>query len=615
VPLQIATHRFNQPSGGQGIYPDAAAYGVPEGGMVRLDDMLADKPGLYRKRGGTHTLLGGNEAAYAQTLVGLSHPDASATLAGFGRSASGGTTGTMYYVNPATAAHASVGAFTAVQHATHAFTHLNHALVGFYPQDETGQSGLMKTGGASGAKSNIASLSVTIVASTGIVGVSGASTANMEVGMYLTATDDGTASKKYVGRITRLFSTDIEVEPVPTISIGASGTNATITNSLGNVVTGQVYGGKTAVSWQNRIVLGNLGLVTSVSGVTHFPERVAFTILPTEAVPSFANYTGLVQFYGPALSSANWFDVVGVEQITGLARMGEGELVVFGPERAFRVTGTLETQDANSDDPSWAVGEIPSSVGCVNADTIQYAPQGVIFASRDDVYLYDGSAMQPLMAGRTAREYANLIVAGTTPIGSGIIRGHYFVAMSNATAYLIDLGQNGAPVTKLTNFAYADAVRHPDAATTTVFGLRWWNQGGAAPTMTGGQVTQVDGVFVPSTGNLTDADGTSVTPSWQTPALTEGDESMQKRFNMVKVDHSSPIAIGGTLEAARSLNPSSWGTIGTVTTANPASFGDYVKQTPAISYRMVQLVTSDTYELEAVSHAFQPCSGLRSLVA
>jgi hypothetical protein len=361
----------------------------------------------------------------------------------------------------------------------------------------------------------------------------------------------------YVGRIVEVTSSSaIRVEPTPmtgfTANDGAIGVAAwSSVNYSPLSIDPFVISGRYGVSFQNRVVLGYTSKTTGtapgnyVKGIEYGPFRLMWTNLPTEAIPLVPSYAldGNALLYPgafvgtTALPTFNFLDIPQLVSMTGLAAVGDGQLVIFGPDRAFRISGQLSTESVANAVFSFSSDQVSQNVGCVAAKSIQYTPVGLVFAWIDNLYSYDGSQMRPLLTGHNARYFQDRLRAGDTILGSFFAksRNHYYLSMSGTDGGLL-LDLENFAMSRITNMQVFDAVPDPSNSQ-TLWGARWWDTTGTAPTFTKGQLIQIDPVWAPTSANKSDADGTAVLPSFQSAAYSEGLLSWRKSTMKVKITY------------------------------------------------------------------------------
>lgn len=144
-----------------------------------------------------------------------------------------------------------------------------------------------------------------------------------------------------------------------------------------------------ATSHQGRIFLGST--VEPESGRRKFNYgRLRWSALATEAASG--KFKG-----GDRWDTGGFADVypgIGGE-IVGLAPLGNDQLLILKQRACFVLRGQVDT----AGDPQRTaaqLGIVSTTVGCIGVNAYDLTPQGVVFASHDGVYLWDGSSLQSI---------------------------------------------------------------------------------------------------------------------------------------------------------------------------------------------------------------------------
>lgn len=619
-----------------GMMRDPAPYEIPDGGCYTAQDFLVDVPGKLRKRGGYTSPSGSNTAAVAEWVTPFKSGalDAISTL--FGTLGKGGLNIRSW--NRSTGASTSILADSANDTiACKPFQHGNLMVCAFQSKGMT-TSDRNKLYFAGGGTTN----GITITAATVVSGdnrvtaIAGPTLVASNLGSIIQLDDGGT--HQYAGRIVEITSTTAcRVDSIPQATFTANdGTiQAAWTPTLfsgGNVVTGRF-----GCSYQGRIVFAYTqvtGNPTSsyAKGLDTRPARVIWSKLQTEAIIAVGGaacdgiatlYPG---FFGEnALSTMyNFIDFPEIGTITALAPAGEGTLLVFGRDKTFRIAGQLNTETALNPDPLYTRSQVSSNVGCIEQRSIQLTRQGLIFAGADNLYAYDGSTMTPLLTGKNSLYFQNRLAAGDVILGSFYhqARGHYYLSMSGTDGGML-FNLSGMEMTLLSNMPIFDSAPDPDNAS-LLWAIKWWDVTGAAPTIVKGQLWAAGAIFLPTSANVSDADGTNVLASFEARPFPEAGLENVVRWRQIKIGYDLRYAAGTstvTLSADATLNTpdASYVTIGTLAeTTQPGMTGfqlggaSGVKKGQALQVKLVMASVADKFEILSIANAFQPLRQGRS---
>jgi hypothetical protein len=626
----------------EGMIRDIPSWESQEGACYDAADMLCDYVGKIRKRGGTTSPAAGNSAATVENLLSYRSNGVDGVTGLWGSSGKAGAV--IYSINPATgAASAILSDGSATNVACRPFQHGNlmvfpHQALGTTTND---RNQLYFAGGGTGSPFVISA--ATVVANDNrVTAVVPTSFVAAHLGSIIELDNfGGTNTNYYAGRIVEITSSSsVRVEPVPNFGFTASsGSVNSVYNSAG-FGAGNIFSGRYGVSFQNRIVLGYTlmahgTLLSSLAkGLDVQPNRLIWTAGPTEAIPSLhgLQMDGQSVLFPGAFDGnsttplVNYLDIPPLGGMTGLAVVGEGQLLVFGPRTMYRISGQLTTESVPNNSFSFSDDQISSNVGIPAKTTqgiddpsksIQYAQGGVLFAGTNGIYLYDGASMKPLLQGRNARYYQDRLRAGDLIYGSAysLPKNHYYLSMSGSDGGLmIDLDTNA--MTRMTNMQFFDAVPDPSNAT-KLWGERWWDRTGAAPTMTKGQLIQIDPIWAPTSANKNDGDGTAVLPVFQSKSYMDGTLEANKTYNQLHIDYDlrgtgSPTA---TATADTELNTSDavWNTLTNGTLANTGSTAGVAHIDPtnqlapgkALEIKIALNAASDSFELLGFNIGFQ----------
>lgn len=441
-----------------GVFLDGPPNDAPSNCVLKADEALFDRGFGYRKRGcfggsgaiaGTariHNLLyykSGNYDAREVLLGSVNDPSNDSTV-------SSPRVFDIYTIDQSSYAHTSLGLTSKADFvkASKPFQYLDF---GFFPLFFTSTfRGMFIYGGAIVQHADLTQATIGTVAFTGnnanIAFATGS--ASIAVGDIVYAFNTAN-THSYFGRIvTRTSNTVFSVWPKPDSTF--TGNTVTVSNAsqpVTNAATNLRVEPKYALAYQNRIIGANLGEYDpNVSNYTLWPNRIRWTTLPTETlgtVGTFTNVEGFKFGYMASWFEDNFLEIPGPEPITGIAKIGENQLMVFFQTQANRISGDLQDQSESSGGvASFSDTRIPYSFGLVQPlgdRSIQYSKRGVIFASPDGVMIYDGAQFTRLMRGTIERYWRKVIddpafaVAGSAMLDEK----HYLVTVKGAAAQSI----------------------------------------------------------------------------------------------------------------------------------------------------------------------------------
>ena len=591
-------HNFNAGEGG--MFRDVAPWQIPDGGVYDLQDLICDRPGMIRKRGGTTALGGGNQSALVQQMVAYKASTEDATFAIYGTAlfAQAGADA-VYYLSTA-GVPAVINASNASAPMSKPFQYLNHCVFLTNSLATPATTNVMLVGGS--AVSTIHTGTVTLTAASATVTDSTNLFVASDVGKYLFAPIPGS---QYKGRIVAVTAVNsARVDPVPTVG----GTTAANFASIQPTLYGQAIDLSTSMSglygtaWQNRVVIANCYANPSGGArCSRYPKRIWFSLLPTEK--SMLSTPGAILdgdsiLHPGSFPANNFFDVSGLSgQITGIGRVGEGQLVVFSQSSMYRVTGNLTTQIANQGSITWDAHPISQQIGCVEHRSIQETPRGLVFAGQDGVYLYDGSQVHAIMADRWANQFRADLRLGYRVYGSALIRGnHYYLSYGSSdgsTYYNLLCNLDGYQWSRVTNTATRiwDASVDPSDPSIT-WATRWFDTALGVVTHTGGQLVRLESLFAPSSTTRSDSDATGVLFNMKTRAFKEGpryhghvipsDNPKVWREGTISFDQRG--GGGATLAASASLDPNlaTFTTVATLGSTTPSTVSTCTNASPIV---------------------------------
>lgn len=608
-----------------GIFRDVPSYMIPNGGVYDALNVLFDQPGRARKRGGGGTQFSGAQTAFAQTILNFQAASADA--------ASGAVSylSTKYYATSRPSGSPAFGSWTPSGGATSIasipigapigkmFQHLSHAVLPITSIDGDSTGVPILIGGCPTFQiSNLTAGTVT-ANSPLITAIAGRTWASGDEGMYIRLQNGSPGTIHYRGRVTKIVSTSsVLVEPTPTVTMTATAASTTVSYLSIGQYWSTAYGmvsGQFGTSWQNRIILANCSQQElTTNRVSRNARRVFFSVLPTELTaiaavggyPSGVTPTGDATIYPGAFPPNNYFDVPGIEPITAVARVGEGQLLIFSRTKTYRVTGNLTTQTSLGGGVTWDVRNISQQVGCVSERSIQETPYGVVFASSDGVYIYDGSSLRPIMKDRWANQFRTDMRTSYIVYGSAFVRNnHYFISYGTA---------DGATKWSLMcnldtlawgrhNFYIMDSTGPTVADPNRTYCALFWDQT-SLPSFTNGQIVDIEPIFVPTSSNPLEIDGTTaVTFSIRTGADVEGELDRLKMYRELAVEYklnangtNAPAVVVGAqaeLDSADYGNPSSVST--TLGTLGQSQFINVTAATNATPI-VLTLATTHNYQ-------------------
>ncbi|MBA3841048.1 MAG: hypothetical protein H0X39_00235 [Actinobacteria bacterium] len=600
---------------------DIAPYELPDGFCYDAADMLCDYAGKIRKRGGTTSPSASNRTATVENLLGFRSNGLDAVTGLFG--SSGKTAGNVYVLDKTTGAATSMGTYgSAAGIVAKPFQHGNYGVLPIQPAAQaTGAgNGPAFIGGGTGAAFVVTA--ATVAANNNrVTAVAPTSFVAGHLGSIIQVAN---ATNVYVGRIVEVTSSSaVRVEPTPRYAIaGASGNVVSL--FLPDYWGGNNVGARYGVSFQNRLVFGYTSVAPSASIANGFnpePNRLRWTLLPTEATPQISlagtfvydgdNFLYRGAFLGDtATPYYNYQDIPSLGGMTGLATVGDGQLIIFGPTSTFRLTGQLTTNTVANNALNYSVDQISANVGCVSSKSIQYARGGLIWAGYDNIYEYSGSKLSPLLNGRNQRYFQDLLRGGATIYGSAyaVNKNHYYLSLSGIQGGLMfDLDNLATTRTTGPTTQIFDSAPDP-VDPTKLWSVRWWDTTTTAPTMTKGQLIQMDPIWLPTSANKNDGDGTAVLFDFQSSSQPTGALATNKLAADVGITYDSrgtgsPTA---TLRADTKLNTNDAAYV-TVTAALPDTgsaatthvypVGNLLPDGPSLEVRITGNAVQDTFEL------------------
>ena len=238
---------------------------------------------------------------------------------------------------------------------------------------------------------------------------------------------------------------------------------------------------------------------TAIAHSTAFPNRVWFS--------AAGDPTTWDLNYG-------WWDTTG--PVTALASTLNAILVFHG-DSVERLRGT--TPPPGSD----MTLEPLYNDGCIDAFSIAYWGERVIWASSRGIYMTDGASVIDLTAEAQMKTYWSSLFSGYLGwrIAGGIFRDHYIVAVNNANTLIDCLCVNliNRTMWRFTNLHGASFVNVTNAIQEKLY-MGQYNAG---------RVGELSSLWSPSASVKTDADGTIPTPIIETGAY-RGYDRLHRRW-------------------------------------------------------------------------------------
>jgi hypothetical protein len=544
---------------GGGMVHDQPRHLIQDG-FFDARDVLVDKPGLVRKRGGTRTIMPIEERTFPEHVGYYGSGDTDKMRALYAAASQNA------HSDPFIAAAAVGASFR--KHTLTALTQtgrpFRYGQTICFPQfiPNTSCPPLLAVAGSTFRRTTnletltAASMAVTATSAEVVIPVADAEKA--QPGRIIYFTDAATTPfLSYFGRIVRrnAAGTRIYVDPPVPFTDGALA-DASVMDYYA-VSGSQVFvaGARVGCSFQNRVVLG--GITTTGTGSPLVPERLVWSVLPGETTTLTAGgntqtWHGLVQISGAGFDTDNYLNLPHLVSIVAVVPAGPSELLVFGPQGADRITGTLQTLGA--DVATDAIGEVSAtplsgSVGCISDRMVQETPFGVVWAAQDGIYLYDGNQMRNVMDRRIQTFWSELQGRDEFEVyGSALVRGdHYIVSTSDATL-MLNVRTGGW--TRLRDDLTITSATSDPLNPSRIYASNWTDPEGALPDVSNDQMFRLDTIMQPTGSNAVDHDGVAIEPYLETRAYHMGDPARLKRLRrlVAMVDlKSAALDEAGTL--------------------------------------------------------------------
>lgn len=513
------------------------------------------------------------------------------------------------------------------------------------------------------AEYSASGLTITTAIGNNTINIGATAASFARVGGYIHLSNGGT--NEYTGRIVSVSSPSIVVDPAPIYAVTYTSIN--YYPILGQVGTRNdndwlAYVGcaGTFVSGgDSRIVVGNIRTTNATGTTTAYPSRIMWSVREASDA-TVTNCDGLVQATRAGFPRLNYIDIDDIGQIIALVPIGSSNMLIFGTENTVLLSGQLLTQQAAQTNVSIGRGGLtasirafPQKVGCISPKSIQRTSVGVMFASRDGVYVTDGSSMRNVMDSKISNYWGDVVVESSSStdavfrfgtstfsgpdgfaaedsvvavLGSANINdSHYYISLATG-GLLCDLrakfGWTRIPANQI---AIASSCADADQTTNRVYAAK---DNLDAATSSYDRIIRLDPVVLPEQ-STTDADGTQFEASIVTRAYAEGDPAQRRRYRHTLATYklvrgvslypssglypSALLFPGGsngafTVSATKGLN--SEGTtnvIGSTTGGSEVStVSRYDHQTinPAITYTITTSGAPPGFELYEITNAF-----------
>lgn len=511
---------------GTGMIRDVPSWLLPPGALYDALNLVFDRPGVARHRGGSTAIFAGAQTAFCQSLGFCYSQDGTPIEELYGIDGKGGI---VYNINKTTGAAVSVGSGVTVN-SIPART-VRH--FGFLYMPHVTPTGLRRAAGVAGQQlvsTFVSAVAASVTANNQQVTLTGADvTTNIRAGALVNII---TATRNHTARVVSVDTTKLfTIWPMPTFTDAAVPIAGVLTGALG---VGP--GGACGASFQNRLLYGNTNDLASVSQALVSDRRVYYSPLPTESLVNSGGLTVTGSIWGaptnwPAL---NFFDVPGADPIVAMEPVSDNELLILTSTHPVIFRGNLVTQTSTTvPQVTFDISEINQPTGCLSDLTVHRTPRGVVWAGANGIYAYDGSTqIKDLTKGKISTLWRSLVRGASFAIhGAAYVRGHYVISGSSAgSTFALACNMDDLQWSRLSGVGtdnFLGVSRPTDAS--QVFAARWWDQTGAAPSHTNGQVVRLESMLDPyaAGSTKTDADGTAV-PLSLTSRVLDGDSESQK---------------------------------------------------------------------------------------
>jgi hypothetical protein len=239
--------------------------------------------------------------------------------------------------------------------------------------------------------------------------------------------------------------------------------------------------------------------------------------------------------------------------------VNDNQLLILTSTHPVVLSGNLVTQIATTSPTiTFDLTDINVSASCLSDLSVQRTPKGVVWAGAGGIYAWDGREPVDLTTSSVNTFWRGKVRGSSFAVhGAVYVRGHYVLSYTSGgvtEALAADLTGKAPKWTRMQGVGtdnFFGVARPTDAS--QVFALRWWDQTGAAPSMTNGQTLRLESMLNPYTAGATttDADGTAVTVSLTTRTIT-GDPELQKTFQRGTVRHQQSSTTAAVVVTAKS---------------------------------------------------------------
>lgn len=475
---------FNSFSGGE--KSDLPPHMIPDDSLLKAVNVLTDRTGRLAKRGPVQNYLTSASSAIQLQQVGLNKLTLGNLISanGFGVSSLGYHTFDLP-TPPAVPRAGSISAQKSLSNLVQSFAltqanwgpSFNSFGIPFFPLYSTSPSAFNPFAAFAGSADTVSYLnstaSITITAHNRTIAITAGPTfVSTDKGKFVYLADNNAGypntTKEYIGVITNVSSsTTIEVYPAPSQSWN------TVSTGLGVVqvspfwgVSGKLFesGGALDVPagttfgcvHQNRVVVLCSSTTTFSGSVLSTPaltpnNTVSWSSITGEsATAANTGSDGLL-----ALLYSGWPKSQQISldtaRVTGLVSLDANNLLVLCSDKTLLISGNLGTivPAGSIDTSSFNVRTVSAEVGCVDRESIQRTPLGVMFAGRDGVYITDGNSFRNTMADKIQRKWTvydgkNIIVPTIADynkvVGSAVLGDtHYVVFTRQGPHFICDL--------------------------------------------------------------------------------------------------------------------------------------------------------------------------------
>lgn len=539
---------------------DSPSWQLPPGATYDQLNMLNDVPGIARQRGGT-TSLGSTATAFCTAIGFCQSEDGTLIEELYGLD---GKSGNLFNINKTTGASTNVAAAATANSTIGRPTRHYGAVI--FPSFPAAGSSIRQITVAAGQTSSTTFTSaniVTVSANQQQMTLTGTDvTTNIKVGGIAQFSDG--INQTFYARVVSVDTTKkFTVWPKPTLTfntVASAGTVVTPAFSPG--------GGGCCTSFQNRLLVGNTNDFLSTGRTLVTDRRIYYSPLPTES--STSSNTGATiygaTFFAPIFwPDLNWIEIPGADPIVAMEPISDGELVILTSTSVVVLTGNLVTElGATSPSVTFDVYPLGVTEGAAYDLSVQRTPVGIMWAGAEGVFAYwppirkapAKTGIRNLCEGKILKYWLSLSGASDFAVhGAGYARNHYFISgFANGATFALMVNLDDNAWTRLSG-AGTDifgGVRRPTTPAQT-YAARWWNQTGAAPSMTGGQIVRAESMLNQYTAGSAnaDSDGAAIPISLTTRTIT-GDAETQKLFQRGTIRYQQAATTAAVAVTAQS---------------------------------------------------------------